>query len=144
MSQRCAGTHPREHLSGSSGFDLWRRLWTPSSGSSEHGISPSSWDVHVCVPGTTAFPACLQTVCSVILCTPMLGSLHKQADARAAAGSSSPDCHCSAHRNRRRFFSPSDFEHCAVSQSFILKITLPYRVSFGVPVYLRFPFLFCA
>lgn len=36
-------------------------------------------DVHVCVPGTTAFPACLQTVCSGILCTLMLGSLHKQA-----------------------------------------------------------------
>lgn len=31
------------------------------------------------VPGTTAFPACLQTLCSVVLCTLMPGSLHKQA-----------------------------------------------------------------
>lgn len=36
-------------------------------------------DVRVCVPGTTAFPACLQTLCSGIFCTLMLGSLHKQA-----------------------------------------------------------------
>lgn len=43
------------------------------------GLGEELEDVHACVPGTTAVPACFQTVCSVILCALMLGSLHKQA-----------------------------------------------------------------